>query len=385
MSYLYNKTSRGGATSSRGATTSSNRSGVRLDPIAPQRQPTPKLSEDVLCDEEAALYVALFKHNIAKAQREVHLQHIKAVALDAVDQIGVETVLLDEERKRLRILVSIAGSLKQEFDERETRVEQLRNILDSTDFTTKDPVVRVVREGLMKRQHEHDSIQLEIKKKQQALLLKQQELAAIRSTVKATEDQAALHAARTQRQQTTTLSEFLGLQGAGEPSKAHKKTQRGHGTPPISDRDEWLKALRIRRGDNMFEIFKESHANPLTMLLSPKANFGHRREEAKRTLETMTHLSPVKGSMESFNGALENALYDVEEVAAVSSSLVAKIALQKEQVEHHMIVLRDPLRLRALDTFQKYEDPRGTFAYVATTPVDVLQRQRLQFLQMFES
>lgn len=135
----------------------------------------------------------------------------------------------------------------------------------------------------------------------------------------------------------------------------------------------------------MFEIFKESHANPLTMLLSPKANFGHRREEAKRTLETMMHLSPVKGSMESFNGAVENALYDVEEVTSISAALVAKIALQKEQVEHRMIVLRDPLRLRALDTFQKYEDPRGTFAYVATTPVDVLQRQRLQFLTMFES
>lgn len=356
--------------------------------MPPQRQSTPKLPDDVLSDADASLYVALFKHNIGKAQREMHLQHVKAVALDAVDQIGVESVLLEEERKRLSILASIAGSLKQEFDDRELRVEQLRGILSGDDFATKDPVVRVVRDGLLKRQQEHDAIQMEIQKKRQALLVKQQQLASIRSSIKETEAQAALHAARTQSQQTTTLSEFLGLQGSAGPSalSSQKKAHyHPHGTPPLSDREEWLKALRIRRGDNMFEIFKESHANPLTMLLSPKANFGHRREEAKRTLETMMHLSPVKGSMESFNGAVENALYDVEEVTSISAALVAKIASQKEQVEHRMIVLRDPLRLRALDTFQKYEDPRGTFAYVATTPVDVLQRQRLQFLTMFES
>ncbi|CUE72031.1 Hypothetical protein, putative, partial [Bodo saltans] len=127
----HNKTSRGGIPSpssrlSRATTTSSNRSNVKLEPIMPpQRQSTPKLPDDVLSDADASLYVALFKHNIGKAQREMHLQHVKAVALDAVDQIGVESVLLEEERKRLSILASIAGSLKQEFDDRELRIEQL--------------------------------------------------------------------------------------------------------------------------------------------------------------------------------------------------------------------------------------------------------------------
>lgn len=392
MSITQRRTSRGGVPPpssrlSHATTASSNRSVIRLQPIQPPPQPqrlkTPQLPDDVLKDEGAALYVSLFKHNIAKAQRQVHLQHIKAVALDAADQIDVEAVILDEESRRLRVLASIAGSLKSEFDDRAAQIEQLERTLEGDALIGNDPVLRVVREGLLKRQMEHDLLQLEIKRKRQVLLTKRQELEAIQHNISKTEAQAAVHASNTQSQQTTTLSEFLGLQSEQAPSAATKKHL--HGDPPLSDRDEWLKALRIRRGDNMFEVFKESHANPLTMLLSPKANFGHRREEAKRTLETIMHLSPVQGATESFSGASEAALFDVEEVAAVSTALEAKMAAQREHLQHRMIVLRDPARLRALDTFQKYEDPRGTFAYVATTPLDLLHKQRMQFLQMFES
>lgn len=351
------------------------------------RQQTPRLPDDVVHDESAATYVSIFNHNVGKAQRTAHLRQIKAVAADAVDQIGVETTLLDEERRHLSVLTSIASSLQKQFEDGEAREAILQRTLDSmADTADRDPAIRVLRDGLSKRQSERAVVEHDIKRKQLQLDKKHEELSRLRLEIERTEARAAAHASATQRQQTATLSEFLGLQSDqdGDRSKpAHPAACVGDSFD--ADKEGWLRSLRIRRGENLYEVFQESHANPLTMLLSPKANFGHRKDEARRMLETIMHLSPVKGSQESYNGASETALFDVTSVAEGTSALEAEVQRQRRRLSQRLLVLKDPQRLRVLDTFQRYEDPRGTIEHVATTPLDVLQKERQQVLQVFES
>jgi hypothetical protein len=197
-------------------------------------------------------------------------------------------------------------------------------------------VLRVLQRGLEKQQEAFDALQREIDRKKELLVMKQKKLSELRSEVQLMEGRAAEHALITQQQQSATLSEFLGLtNGPTMSSQTTSRTAKSSGSDAShATKNEWLKDLRQRHGENLYDVFKPSHANPLTMLLSPKANFGHRRDEARRTLDTISHLSPVKNFQESYNGAAEEALFDVAKVAAASTALEMKIERQRQSVRH---------------------------------------------------
>lgn len=346
-----------------------------------RRTPGSRLGRDVLSDPLADMYVALWKHNRGKWQRSLEVEKTSQVISAAQQQSEIERALHEEEGKRLKVYTDFAKVLLAKLSEGKAREEDLLRRLKSIQTPSAlrestDPVVVALRQTEEKRLFEAKQLSREISRKSKLLIARQREIEALKVQIAEASQRAEEKKQSERAQETTTLAKYL-LTGDGVPMERSASHETGgdatgrtsatlhQATPTLTGEEEWVRNLRLRRGENLNEIFEESHASPLTMLLSPKANFGHRKEETRRMLETIAHMSPVQGTVESFSGAEVEALYDVSQLSSQTSKLEEVITSKLADLEDVKVVHRDHDLLRKLLSYKEFDDPRGTYHYVA--------------------
>lgn len=353
------------------------------------RSATSALPRDVVADPQSQLYVALWQHNRNKWARALEIERVSRVATHARNELDIETVVQEEEGLRLKVLTGITESLVAEVEDGKRRQDELDKQLgrlDDPSATVNDPVLKSLQSGIAKRQADAQLLRQDIERKRKLLASKRDEVSSLRNQINEALSKAA--ALRGATEHTATLSEYLPLsENRGEEEESMKDgtpLRKSNGATTCDTQEEWLNSLRRARGEVLGSIFEETNASPLTMLLSAKANIGPYRDAARRMLDTIDHLSPATGVDASFNGAAEHELFDVSAIAKYSTKLEEGLGAHQTKLEMTRLFLNDPDLMRILDTFQRYEDPRGTIPYVTTTPKAVLLKNQQALLQMFE-